>query len=100
VHISSVTITKEKKPLLTEIKLRGKDCFGTWSGDGSIMSKNNEIFMWFYKDYDDRFRAKQNGRWYDLVHESTSLEGNMRLEGKWFFKGYENSRRYSGTWRL
>lgn len=76
---------------MTEIKLKGSDHYGTWSGDGSIMSKNNEIFMWFYKEYDDRTKARQTGKWYHLIHESTLPQGNNSLEGKWFFKGHEGS---------
>lgn len=41
VHITSATITKEEKPLLTSIKLEGNDQFGTWRASGAIMSKNN-----------------------------------------------------------
>ena len=56
--------------------------------------------MWYYKEYKDKSKAGQTGEWQHLIHESTQLIGNNFFEGKWFYKGFENSGNYSGLWTL
>ena len=63
IHVTNVSIVKEEKPLLTTIELVGYDNIGTWCAWGSILSKNNQIFMWYYQDYDNKWQARHMGKW-------------------------------------
>ena len=56
--------------------------------------------MWLYKEYYNKAKAGQTGNWSHLIHESTTVQRNMDLEGKWYYQGFENSRDYNGNWTL
>jgi hypothetical protein len=59
------------------------------------------MLFWFYKNYEDKSRAQQVGKWEHLFHKSTAINFDLlEMEGIWFFKGFENSKEYSGKWKL
>lgn len=78
----------EQKDFLTEIKVTGSDKFGTWKGKGYIMCKESEIFMWIYKEYDDKASAGQTGEWEHLVYKSTNYNDRTGMEGSWCYLGF------------
>ena len=56
--------------------------------------------MWLYKEYNDKKSAGQTGKWQHLIHESSEYHENSSMEGKWFYKGFEDSEEFSGSWTL
>lgn len=56
--------------------------------------------MWLYKEYDNKQKAGQTGKWTHLIHQSIQGQENTSVKGKWFYKGYEKSDEYSGSWTL
>ena len=91
--------TKKIQDMLYRIILKGNDKFGDFSAHGYLVEKEEGTFLWFKKDYQDRVRASQTGDFHTLLYESTSFEGE-RIEGKWYYTGYEKSPDYSGRWQL
>ena len=51
--------------------------------------------MWFFKDYDDRFKANRREVFYNLVLETTEIQDNLVL-GKWSYAGL----RGGGQWKV
>lgn len=51
----------------------------------------NQIFMWVYKEYDDKSAVGKTGEWSHLIHESLLGDDNRFFEGKWFYKDFESS---------
>lgn len=41
------------------MKIEGHDKYGGWTADGYILPRDGRIFMWFYKEYDDKDYAQQ-----------------------------------------
>jgi hypothetical protein len=89
----NVQIVDQSQNFITEIQLRGSDSFGTWGAKGFIVcTSNGKMVYWFYKTYDDRTAARQTGNWEHLFHYSANIDFDaMYMEGKWFYKGFENS---------
>lgn len=56
--------------------MKGSDTFGSWSAEGYILTRYDGIFVWFYKEYDNKKGAGQTGKWAHLVHESEWLSFN------------------------
>lgn len=55
----------------------GDDHFGGWTAHGYILCRNGgEMFLWFYKIYNDRKKAGQTGKWIHLIHESRHITQN------------------------
>ncbi len=52
----------------TIIKIKGKDFYGTWKGEGGFIITENGPFFWMFKDYDDKDKAGQTGLWDILVY--------------------------------
>ncbi len=46
------------------------------------------MFMWIYKEYDDREAAGQTGDWEHLVYTSTSYNDQSGMEGVWTYLGF------------
>ena len=86
---------------LTEIILSGSDHFGGWDASGYIVCRNGgEMFLWLYKEYRDRARAGQTGKWDHLVIESSKISDSWGIEGVWYYLGFEHSNEYSGNWSI
>lgn len=66
----------------------GSDKFGNWKGKGFILCKDGSMFMWIYKEYDDREAAGQTGDWEHLVYTSTSYNDQSGMEGVWTYLGF------------
>ena len=56
--------------------------------------------MWLYKEYNNKKSAGQTGKWQHLIHESLEVQNNMSFQGKWYYKGFQYSADYSGSWTL
>lgn len=71
-----------------------------WNAKGYILCRNGgELFMWFYKIYKDRKKARQTGKLCHLIYESTNIS-DKEIKGIWFYLGFENSQKYSGEWKI
>lgn len=46
------------------------------------------MFMWIYKEYNNREEAQQVGEWEHLVYKSTSYSDQFGMEGVWTFLGF------------
>ena len=58
------------------------------------------MFLWLYKEYRDRARAGQTGKWDHLVIESSHISDSGGIEGVWYYLGFEHSNEYSGNWSI
>lgn len=65
----------------------GRDFEGTYEGKGSIVCRASGPLIWFFKDYDDKKKAQQEGDFKDLVFESFYIS-SKGIGGKWFHKGF------------
>ena len=66
---------------------------------GAIVAQKNYPLIWFFKCYDDKKRAKQEGDFSDLVFESFFMNGKG-IAGKWFHAGLETCQMNSGKWKI
>ena len=77
----------------------GEDIVGEYSCKGSIVCGEGGMLVWFMKEYYDRDAAGQTEEWSDLVYESTYFQPG-KIEGKWYYEGFEFTEKYSGRWSL
>ena len=98
VEMSPVQMDKVE-PWNYEVVLKGSDYFGTWVGEGNYFMTSGGPFLWFIKAYDDYRRSGQTCEEGNLIYESESM-GPRSFYGRWFYEGQENSRDYSGKWRV
>ncbi|CAD8133306.1 unnamed protein product [Paramecium pentaurelia] len=83
------------------ISLLGNDKYGTWSGNGvTIIDFNNQLKIWFIKDYEEQQEARQSGLWEHLIYQGEFDEEVKAFSGQWHYDGFENDLTYSGTWIL
>ena len=54
---------------MQEFRMRGKDAMGEYECNGSIVrkAKNDEMFVWFMKFYEDREASEQIGTFSNLI---------------------------------
>jgi len=81
------------------VKLNGSDGLGRWTGDGVFTIKDGVPFFWMLKKYAEKKRAGQTGKYKDLVFMSESIS-QSRLNGEWYYDGFEYSTTHSGTWSI
>lgn len=81
------------------VKLSGSDGLGRWTGDGVFTIKDGVPFFWMLKKYAEKKRAGQTGKYKDLVFMSESIS-QSRLNGEWYYDGFEYSTTHSGTWSI
>ncbi|CAD8162931.1 unnamed protein product [Paramecium pentaurelia] len=92
-------INEEKQ--FIEINLLGNDKYGTWSGSGIIIIDfNNQIKIWFVKDYEEQREARISGLWEHLLYQGEFDQEVNVFSGQWHYDGFENDLTYSGTWIL
>ncbi|CAD8175774.1 unnamed protein product [Paramecium octaurelia] len=90
-----------EKEQYISISLLGNDKYGTWSGNGvTIIDFNNQLKIWFVKDYEEQQEARQSGLWEHLIYEGEFDEEVKAFSGQWHYDGFENDLTYSGTWIL
>lgn len=77
-----------EEDFLTEIYIVGEDQFGKWTAKGFIMAKTPNMYIWFYKEYNDRAKAGQLDQWKHLIYESTNINTNGEIQGRWFYEGF------------
>ena len=81
------------------VKLSGSDGLGRWTGDGVFTIKDGVPFFWMLKKYAEKKRAGQTGKYKDLVFMSESIS-QSRLNGEWYYDGFEYSTTHSGIWSI
>lgn len=52
---------QEIEPFLEEFQMTGNDQIGSFFAKGAIVCKEEGMFAWFMKDYDDKEAAGQTG---------------------------------------
>ncbi len=50
------------------MRIEGHDKYGGWKADGYIFPRGGQIFMWLYKEYDDKDYAQQTDEWQHLIY--------------------------------
>ncbi len=53
-----------------------------------------------FKDYDDKFKAKQIRDFKYILYETISFNAKKGLVGNWFYHGHQKDPRYSGKWQI
>jgi hypothetical protein len=48
---------------LYKLTFKGEDKFGVWTGLGYYINGDNCVNFWLKKEYNDKKKAKHNGRW-------------------------------------
>ena len=64
--------------------MSGSDALGKWKGEGAFSMKNGIPFFWMLKNYVEKKRAGQTGKYKNLIYMSDSISRN-RLLGEWYY---------------
>lgn len=93
-------IEEEEGDCLSRIHLTGSDTWGSWEARGYIMARNGGLFLWLYKEYDNKVAAGQTDGYENLVWESYYYNDMEGMKGKWFYLGHEHEPTFNGEWRI
>ena len=74
------------------------DRFGKSNSEGVLVHNGLNLSICFRKKYVNKKKAGQVGAYQVLIYEG-SQEGEF-FYGKWYYKGFENEDRFSGTWTM
>ncbi len=85
---------------LYELMFQTSDKFGSAVSRGRIASNPNDmsVRLTLRKDYSDKKKAGQTGRWKDLLYEGYFNGSEFR--GSWYYLGFEYDSSYSGEFRM
>lgn len=64
------------------------------------MARNRGLFLWLYKEYDNKVAAGQTDGYENLVWESYYYNDMEGMKGKWFYLGHEHEPTFNGEWRI
>jgi hypothetical protein len=97
-HSFNIEGERAEQQCLYKIRFSGEDSVGGWTAYGFIGFSREGVNLWFAKNYNNKKRAGQTGSWSHLLYEGQYSEETNIFTGIWYYSGYEDDSKYSGTW--
>lgn len=91
-------VESESDKYWKKVLISSGDQLGNWKGEGFISFGKDGIRFWMIKDYDDKKKAGQTGKWTYLTFSGYERRGV--IAGDWEFEGFKGDQEYSGMFRL